>query len=302
MRVFVTGASGFIGSAVAGALARAGHEVHGLVRSEEKARALAAAEVLPVVGDMEAPESYRDVARSCWVLVHCAEAGPARRAELDRLTVGTLLAAAGDAGGSRLVIYTSSVWVYGNRGGEVLDETSALRPPATHTARVETEHRVLAARGGARGVIIRPGCVYGGAGSLTAAWFASATDEGAARMVGDGACRWAMVHLEDLADLYVRAAESPAGGEILNATDGSRSTVHECAKAASFAAGAGGEVTSVSVAEFAREVGPAAECWAYDQHVDSRKAARLLGWQPRHGGFADGAATYFAAWRAAARR
>jgi nucleoside-diphosphate-sugar epimerase len=299
MKIFVTGASGFIGSAVARALACAGHEVHGLVRSEEKARALAAAEVVPVHGAMESPDSYREVVHSCQVLVHCAAEYSPRYHELDRLTVDTLLAAAREAPSPRLVIYTSGVWVYGHRPGELIDETSTLAPPAFVMPRVQTEERVLAATGGGvRGIVIRPGCVYGGAGSLTAAWFSSAAAEGAARVVGDGTSRWALVHHEDLAELYVRAAESELACEVINATDRSRSTVRECAEAASRAAGAGGRVATVAVEEAARHLGPMAECLAYDQDVDARKAERLLGWRPRHGGFVAGAATYFAAWRA----
>jgi hypothetical protein len=52
------------------------------------------------------------------------------------------------------------------------------------------------------------------------------------------------------------------------------------------------------VEEAARKMGDLAEALALDQHVDSRKAVRRLGWQPRHGGFLDGVATYFEAWKA----
>ena len=57
-------------------------------------------------------------------------------------------------------------------------------------------------------------------------------------------------------------------------------------------------MASVPVVEAAKTYGPMAECLAYDQHVDSRKAVRLLGWQPSHGGFVDGVDRYFAAWKA----
>jgi nucleoside-diphosphate-sugar epimerase len=231
--------------------------------------------------------------------VHCAAEYSPRYHELDRLTVDTLLGEANAASAPRLVVYTSGVWVYGHRPDELLDETSPPAPPAFVAPRLETERRVLAANGGVvRGIVIRPGCVYGGAGSLTAAWFASALAEGAARVVGDGSCRWAMVHHEDLAELYVRVAESGLSGEILNAADGSRASVRECAAAASRAAGAGGRTAAIAVAEYALEVGPMAECLAYDQRLDTRKAERLLGWRPRHAGFIDAVDTYFAAWRA----
>jgi nucleoside-diphosphate-sugar epimerase len=132
---------------------------------------------------------------------------------------------------------------------------------------------------------------------LTAQWFDSAQKIGAARIVGEGNQRWAMIHLDDLADVYVRAAESTLAGEVLNASDRSRFTVMECARADSSAAGAGCKVESTSIAEASKAFGPMAECLALDQHVDSSKAARLLGWQPRHSGFVDGVGRYFRAWK-----
>jgi nucleoside-diphosphate-sugar epimerase len=299
MQVFVTGASGFIGGAVATALRRAGHEVCGLVRTPEKARALAAREIEPIVGSMEEPRSYADRAAECEVLVHTAAEYTQRYMELDKRTIDTLVGAATRAQRPRLFVYTSGVWVYGDTGDARVDEASAIKPAKIAAQRAEHERVVLAAdRGALRTIVIRPGCVYGESGSLTADWFESATKDGAARIVGDGANRWAMVHVHDLAELYVRVVESTFRGEVFNATDRSRDTLLECARAASRAAGAGGKVANLSVVEAAKFFGGMAECLAFSQHVDSSKAVRLLGWQPRHGGFADEAPRYFAAWKA----
>ncbi len=297
MRVFITGATGYIGSAVAEAFARAGHAVTGLVRSEAAARGLAAREVATVTGTMEAPESYRAAAQDAQVLVHCAAEMSERGPGLDMRTVEALLALAAEAGRPRLVVYTSGVWVLGDTGGAAADEASPLQAPAAVAHRVETERRVLgASTGTVRTLVVRPGCVYGGRGGLTAGWFASAVADGAARIVGDGGNRWSMVHVDDLARLYLLAAESPWGGEVFNATDRSRFTVRECAEAASRAAGAGGRIAAVTVAEAAGRLGGVSECLAMDQHVDSSKAVRMLGWQPRHGGFVDEVDRAFAAW------
>lgn len=298
MRVFITGATGYIGQAVAAALARAGHQVSGLVRTESKASQLEALEVLPVFGSMNDPDSFLRASQESEVLIHCAAELSPSHWELDRRTVDALLSSARGAGRPRLVIYTSGVWLYGDTGGALVDETSPLEPPAAVAQRVGIEETVLGANSGAlRTLVMRPGCVYGGRGGLTASWFDSAVREGAARMVGDGSFRWAMVHVEDLAEAYVRAVEWPAGGEVFNVTDRSRFTVRECAEAASRAAGADGRVVATPPEEAIRTMGAFAECLMLNQHVDARKAVRLLGWQPRHGGFVDGVERYFRAWK-----
>jgi nucleoside-diphosphate-sugar epimerase len=165
--------------------------------------------------------------------------------------------------------------------------------------RPEHEDHVLRAdRGPLRTIVLRPGCVYGGRGGLTGAWFSSAAQNGAARVIGDGRGRWTMVHVADLARAYRLAVESAVRREVFNVSDRSRFSVLECAEAASRAAGAGGRVQTVPLDEATAQMGGFAEALAADQHVDSSKATRMLGWQPRHGGFVDGVERYYLAWKA----
>lgn len=293
MRVFVTGATGYVGNAVAEAFRRRGHRVAGLTRTAAKGRALAAREIEPVVGDMKDPAAYAGAAAAADVLAHCAAEYTADYQALDRRTVDAFLALTKGTR-ARTIVYTSGVWQYGAAGGEPVDETAAFEGKPLAPWRSDHERLVLAAGG----LVIRPGCVYGRAGGLTGEWFAGAHDAGAAPMVGKGENRWATVHCDDVGELFALAAESGLKGELFNATDRSRSSVREMAAAASLAAGQGGKVAELSATEAEKRYGGMAHGLALDQHVDSSKALRRLGWNPRFGGFLDDAPRYHASWMA----
>jgi nucleoside-diphosphate-sugar epimerase len=301
MKVFITGATGYIGFNVAKAYRRAGHEVWGLTRSEEKARILCRHEIRPVVGSMQQTDGWEVPAKDCSVLIHAAVDYQTDPFALDKQTVEFLLSLARQGPRPKTLIYTSGVWVYGSTHGALVDETTPLNPPKMVARRPATEELVLSA-GELRGLVIRPGCVYGYQGGLTGMWFAAAADEKALMAVGDGGNRWTMVHADDLADAYLRAGESGLSGEVFNVTDRSRWSVGEMLAAVARVSGYAGKITFIPVAEAAKTMGDFAECLALDQHADSRKAVRLLGWQPKHGGFVDGAETYFMSWRAAQER
>lgn len=285
MKAFVTGATGYVGRAVAEALRRRGHRVAGLTRSAAKAKSLEAREIEAHVGDMRDSKPWSASASEADVLIHCAVEYGAEYEALDRKTVDALLGFGGK------VLYTSGVWQYGPGGP--FDENSAGKPLMPW--RSEHEKLVLAAGG----LVIRPGCVYGGAGGLTALWFQGALDRKAAPIVGDGANRWAVVHLDDMAILYAHAAESSLRGELFNAVDGSRFTVREMAEAASRAAGAKGAIHALPFAEAEALYGGLVHGLALDQHVDSSKARKLINWTPRFNGFPADADRYYASWKAA---
>ena len=136
-----------------------------------------------------------------------------------------------------------------------------------------------AAPRGARGVVIRPAMVYGRGGGMAMSFVRSAREHGAARMVGDGNNRWTWVHVDDLADLYVRLLDAPAGTLVL-AASGPAVRVREVAEAASRAAGAGGKVEATPLEQARANLGPYADALALDQQVTARRAAELPGWRP----------------------
>jgi nucleoside-diphosphate-sugar epimerase len=296
MKVFVTGATGYIGFNVACAFRRAGHRVWGLVRSPEKARILEKHEIQPVFGDLRQPETFQAAAEECSVLIQAAMEYSDDTIVLDKQTLGTFFSAGKKGPQPKTVIYTSGAWNYGATC-QMVDETSTLAPPKFVAWRPAHEQMVLNAPG-IKGLVIRPGDVYGKQGGLTGMWFNGAYKEGVLRAIGDGSNHWPMVHVDDLAAGYLLVAESGLSGEIFNLCDASRWTVRQMVTAVADATCYGGEIQFWPLAEAAKTMGGLAECLALNQHVDGRKAMRRLGWQPRHIGFVDEVETFFDAWKA----
>src|SRR5260370_29906535 len=139
-------------------------------------------------------------------------------------------------GSGKPFVYTSGVWVYGNTGDRETDEESPLNPIALVAWRPTAERIVLDAA--VRGVVIRPAIVYGRAAGILGDFVQSAPERLAARFVGDGENRCPLVHVEDLADLYVRPLDHAPAATVLNAADGPSVKVLARAEAARLAADA----------------------------------------------------------------
>src|SRR5512132_3471988 len=155
MRIFLTGGSGYVGSAVLDAFVRAGHQVDALVRTPEKAAQVQARGGRPVLADLTAPASYADAAASADGVVHAAIDYSPRGPGIDATTLDVILAPPTRPG--RFVVYTSGIWVLGNCPAPV-DETAPPRPAEIAAWRPAHETRVLnAAPMGIRPVVIRPG-------------------------------------------------------------------------------------------------------------------------------------------------
>ena len=212
MLIFLTGATGYVGSSVIEAFLRGGHDVTALVRDPEKAEFISSRGVHAVIGDLEKPSSYAAAAERSEVIVHTALDGSSRRDKIDRLAVDTLLAAATCrvvSGKPAAFIYTSAVWVLGDTAAPVAED-APVRPTPLVAWRPAHERLVLdAGRFRApRTVVMRPGIVYGGNRGIIADMLKDAAN-GLVRVIGDGNNHWPCVYDRDLADVYLRVATSP---------------------------------------------------------------------------------------------
>ena len=294
MKVFVTGGTGYVGSAIVHALVRAGHEVTSTSRSEAGDRALAALGATPIRGGLGALAPLAGRIAEHDAAVHAAmdyRLGPPADAE----AVGALLDGARQAGRPFSVAYTSGVWVLGSTATPASEAEPIVRPATAVAWRPPHEKRVLeAATDRIATAVIRPGTVFGEKRGLVSPWFESAVKEGRTSFVGSGDQRWAFVHRDDLAELYRAVLERRARG-IFHCVDGASPTVAEAAAAASRAAGKGGAVRAIPVEEARKTMGPMADALAMDQVVVSTRGAEV-GWAPRHPPFPKDAPEAFREW------
>jgi len=196
-----------------------------------------------------------------------------------RLPFRTLLALLGGTG--RPFIYTSGIWVLGDTGGKVVDETAPLNPIQLVAWRGDAEKLVLnAADSKVRAAIIRPAVVYGRSVGIPAMFIESARQSGAAQYVGNGENHWPVVHLEDLADLFLLALDKAPGGSLFHGAAEPAHRVKEIAEAASLGADAAGRTESWPLDEARKTLGAYADALVLDQQISASKARRELGWIP----------------------
>jgi nucleoside-diphosphate-sugar epimerase len=296
MRIFLTGGTGYIGSAVLDSLLRAGQHVDALVRNREKANAIQARGAHPVLGDVTQPATYAAVAAEADGVIHTAIDNSSRAHQADLTAIDALLTpgkAAARPG--RFFIYTSGVWVLGPAPAPV-DEAAPVNPIEQSAWRAPHERRVLeAAAWGTRTVVVRPGIVYGGSRGIVGDLFKDAAN-GLVRVIGTGENHWPLVYDRDLGDLYLRLAMNPSASGIYHANDECDERVNDLVAAIAGHVPIVPSVRKVPLPEAKQKLGAYAEALALDQIVRCPRA-RALGWSPSLHAVSRNAARLFEEWR-----
>lgn len=291
MRVFVTGASGWIGSHVVPELIGAGHRVSGLARSDASAAALASAGVEVHRGSTADLDVVRRAAAGSDGVIHLAfdharafSGDFQGAAEVDRRVIETLAEAL--AGTERpLVIAGGTLGVAPGRVATEKDEPDIAHLPGGVAKRSETaKFTVSLASRGIRSVVVRLSPTVHGEGDygFMARIVGIARDKGSSAYIGDGNNRWSAVHVLDAARLFRLAVENAPAGAVLHAVADEGVPMRDVAEVV-------GRRLNIPVTSVSPEHAPAHFSWlagfvGMDGPASSALTRELMKWQPTHPG------------------
>lgn len=290
MKVFVTGASGFIGSAVVKELLAAGHRVTGLARSEESARIISDAGAQVLRGSLTDLDSLRQGALQADGIIHTAFIHDFvldfsqyfKAAEADKAAIEAM----GEAikGTDKPIVVTGGTLGLPQTNGYVTEADTA---PAD-SPRASESAAMLLAEGGIKASVVRlPPCVHGHSERGFMAGFASvlmaiAKQKGVSAYVGNGSNRWPAVHRLDAAHLFRLALEKAGEGARYNGIGDEGLTIHAIADAI-------GKKLNLPVASIPQEEAMPHFGWmggtiVLDVPATSYETQKQLGWEPTHSG------------------
>lgn len=306
--VAIFGVSGFIGREIASEFSRAGYRVTGLTRQQAKADELAKDEIIAHVGSStNPPESFIAELKKASVIIDASadmtyEKGPTAYASdvLAVITSAVKSKAKADTHADKpLYIYTSGMWVAGDNAYVPVDEVQPTSPPQLTAWRVPYELDVIKPNDVLYTAVIRPSLVYGKAASIIGMFIYKQLASGKVFLPSSTpgeSPRWGTVHAVDLAKAYLALAKNPAiaNGQIYNVTNPYSESALDITIASAKAAG-----IETPTIEFVKPDNPfAAAVGTSLVPALPLKITKSHGWYPEKQSPADGAAVYYAAWKA----
>ncbi len=285
MRVFVTGASGFIGSAIVQELLGAGHDVIGLARSDSAAHALAAAGAEVHRGDLDDLDSLRAGAEASEGVIHLAYVHDFSKFEDNARVDQRAIEAIGDvlAGSDRVLVIANGTLMLTADGRPATEEDRG--DPAARLGRRLNEHVLLGlADRGVRSASVRlPPTVHGrGDHGFVPMIIGVAREKGVSAYVCDGSNRWPAVHRLDAARLFRIALEQAPAGTVLHGVGEEGVPVREIAEVIGRHIGLPG--ASVSAEQAAEHFGFLGAFLGADSPASSSLTRARFGWQPAQPG------------------
>ncbi len=285
MKIFITGAPGYIGGTVAAKLQAAGHEVSGLARDAAKAALLEARGIRPIVGTLDDPAVLDAAARDADAVINAASTHHV-------FAIRTLVDALRGTGKTFIHTRGSSIVsdnAAGARPGDIFSEDSPFRPLPEKAVWYAIEREIIlpAARDGVRTVILCPCMIYGtGLGVRTESlqvpmMIRTARQTGVSRYIGAGENIWSNVHIDDCADAYLLAlAHAPAGSYFYLAAG--EDSLGDVARAVGRLLGHNEPARSMTMAEAVRAWGPSMSLsLSSNSRLRADKARAMLNWKPK---------------------